>query len=363
MKAVVLAGGQEFGQCPLSRQLPRALWPLVDRPLIEHVLAALRKAGIGQMAISANGRTHTIAAHLAYRRTPDIAIHYSEDAMPRGAAGCIKDCQAWLGNDSFLVVHGASLLLDIDFEQLVVEHRKSGAVVTVAANTDNTGSGDSDHLDLKPAGLYVCQSDVFPFIKTRGYQDMKEQLIPRLTEAGLKVQAVPISGRIVPIINEEAYLNAMVDLLNNTQRRQAFVAHLPDRSPGIWIDPTAEVDPQSRVVGPVYVGPGARLAAQSVIIGPAVIGANCQVASEAVIHESILWHDAKVGRGAMVAQAVVAARATVNAGVEVQGSIVLDTTLSSAERQSLTSSTDLLPVELDGRGWWSRMWNGQSANA
>ena len=45
MKAVVLAGGQEFGQCPLSRQLPRALWPLVDRPIIEHVLATLRKDG------------------------------------------------------------------------------------------------------------------------------------------------------------------------------------------------------------------------------------------------------------------------------------------------------------------------------
>ena len=56
MKAVVLAGGQEFGQCPLSRQAPRALWPLADRPIIEHVLNALRAAGIGEMAISANGR-------------------------------------------------------------------------------------------------------------------------------------------------------------------------------------------------------------------------------------------------------------------------------------------------------------------
>src|SRR5438876_10607824 len=85
MKAVVLAGGQEFGQCPLSRQAPRALWPMIDRPIIESVLATLRDAGIGQMAISANGRTHTIAAHLGYNPTPDVTIHYSEDTMPRGA--------------------------------------------------------------------------------------------------------------------------------------------------------------------------------------------------------------------------------------------------------------------------------------
>ena len=53
-------------------------------PIIEHVLATLRKAGIGQMAISANGRTHTIAAKLGYNPAPDISVHYSEDAMPRG---------------------------------------------------------------------------------------------------------------------------------------------------------------------------------------------------------------------------------------------------------------------------------------
>ena len=68
MKAVVLAGGQEFGQCPLSRQAPRALWPLVDKPIIEHVLRALHKAGISEMIISANGRTHDIADRIGTHR-------------------------------------------------------------------------------------------------------------------------------------------------------------------------------------------------------------------------------------------------------------------------------------------------------
>src|SRR2546423_15568130 len=93
MKAVVLAGGQEFGQSPLSRQMPRALWPLVDRPIIQHVLGVLRQAGVGPMAIRAHGRKHTIAARLGYKPAPDIAIHYNEDAMPRGAAGRITGCQ------------------------------------------------------------------------------------------------------------------------------------------------------------------------------------------------------------------------------------------------------------------------------
>ena len=359
MKAVVLAGGQEFGQCPLSRQLPRALWPLVDKPIIEHVLAVLRRAGVGHMAISANGRTHTIAAKLGYNPAPDITIHYSEDSMPRGAAGCIKDCEAWLGNERFVVVHGASLLLDLDFAHLIEEHEKSGAALTIAATSDSPHPGGNDRLaELKPAGIYICEPSVFPHIKTVGYQDMKEQLIPCLTKEGLKVHAVKVSGRIVAIRNEESYLNSMVDLLNDPQHRKPFIDHLPSKLPGIWIDPTAFVDPNCRVIGPVYIGPGARLMADSVVIGPAVIGENCEIQSEAVVHESILWSESRIGRGALVEQAVVASKAVVAPGVEVRGSIVLDTALSSAERQSLSGSTDLSPAELSGERWWKRWWKG-----
>lgn len=311
------------------------------------------------MAISANGRTHTIAERLGYYLAPDVAIYYNEDSMPRGAAGCIKDCQDWLGNQTFIVVQGASLLLDIDLQFLIDEHRKNGATVTVAATADASPIGDIDRiLQLKPAGLYICEPDVFPYIKTKGYQDMKEQLIPRLAESGLRVQAVPIRGRIVPVRNEECYLNAMVDLLNDPQHRRQFVDHLPAKLPGLWIDPTAYVHPHARVIGPAYVGPGAKLMADAVVIGPAIIGANCEIGSEAVVHESILWSEGRVGAGAMVEQAVVASKAVVGPGVEVRGSIVLDTNLSTAERQSLSSSTDLTPGDLsDGRHWWQRLWD------
>jgi len=363
MKAVVLAGGQEFGQCPLSRQLPRALWPMIDRPIIENVLATLRDAGIGQMAISANGRTHTIAAKLGYNPTPDVTIHYSEDTMPRGAAGCIKDCEAWIGEERFLVCQGTSLYLGVDFAHLLEEHKKSGAAVTVAATVE-PGSNDLDRqMQLKPAGLYVCEPSVFPFIKTKGYQDMKEQLIPKLTEKGLKVQAVPLTGKVLSVRNEEWYLNAMVDLLNDPTYRKGFVEHLPSKLPGIWIHPSAYVHPQARVIGPAYIGPGAKVLADAVVIGPAVIGENCEIAPDAVVHESILWNDSRVGRGALVEQAVVAARAAVAPNVEVRGSIVLDTALSSAERTSLSGSTDLSPHELSGERWWKRLWKGLKPRA
>jgi mannose-1-phosphate guanylyltransferase len=118
------------------------------------------------------------------------------------------------------------------------------------------------------------------------------------------------------------------------------------------------VHPQARVIGPVYIGAGTKVLADAVIIGPAVIGENCEIAGDAVVHESILWNESRVGRGAMVEQAVVAQKAVVAPNVEVRGSIVLDTALSSAERTSLSGSSDLSPQELTGQRWWSRLWRG-----
>src|SRR4051812_18279418 len=355
MKAVVLAGGQEFGQCPLSRQAPRALWPLADRPIIEQVLASLRQAGIGEMAISANGRTHDIMDSLGHHPSPDVTIHYNEDCLPRGAAGCIKDCEEWLGNETFIVVHGACLLLNVDFTHLVAEHKQSGATMTVAATSDDD---ESSRLALKPTGIYICEPEILKHIKKRGYQDMKEQLIPRLVESGLKVRAVPIHGRVIHIRNEECYLNAMVEIMDDAGLREQFMSRLTFKVPTVWIDPTAYIHPTARIVGPAYIGPRAKVLADAVVIGPAIIGAECEIESDGVVHESILWHGAKVGHGAMVEQTVMAADAVVSPGVEVRGSIVVETNLSAAERQSLSGSMDLFPAEASGpRRWWRRIWN------
>jgi mannose-1-phosphate guanylyltransferase/phosphomannomutase len=371
MKAVVLAGGQEFGQSPLSRQTPRALWPLLDRPILEHVLEQLRRAGIGQMAISANGRTHDIKDRLGLHPSPDITVHYSEDPLPRGVAGCLKDCQKWLGDDTFIVVSGACLLLGLDFEHLVDEHRRSGAALTLAADAEGEDA-PAGRLPqaLKPTGIYVCEPAILSHVKPRGYQDMKEQLIPRLIAARLGVRPAPIRGCVIPLRNEECYLNALLRLLDDEETRVTLTGHLVGPGPGIWIHPTAQIDPTARIVGPVYVGPDAKVSADSVIIGPAVIGARCEVGADATVHESVLWPGACVGAGATVEQTVMASDAVVGAGAGVRGAIVIESSLSAAERLNLSGSMALTsgaerspepdgPVNGNGGSsrWWTRVWS------
>jgi NDP-sugar pyrophosphorylase family protein len=129
--------------------------------------------------------------------------------------------------------------------------------------------------------------------------------------------------------------------------------------PGLWIDPTAEIDPTARIVGPVYVGPGARIGADAVVIGPVIIGPGVEIGADAVVNGSILWRSAKVGNGALVEQTVMAANSMVAGGVEVRGAIVVEQNLSSAERQSLGGSMDFGSADIPVKErWWRRVWSG-----
>ena len=98
--------------------------------------------------------------------------------------------------------------------------------------------------------------------------------------------------------------------------------------------------------------------ADAVVIGPAIVGPECEIERDGIVHESIMWRGAKVRQGAMVEQTVMAADAVVSPGIEVRGSIVVETNLSAAERQSLSGSMDLAPADLSvPRRWWRRIWN------
>ena len=53
--AIVLAGVHDWGSCVLNKAIVRPLAPLANRAVVEHVLDALRHAGVKRAAICCNG--------------------------------------------------------------------------------------------------------------------------------------------------------------------------------------------------------------------------------------------------------------------------------------------------------------------
>src|SRR6266705_2711535 len=109
VEGIILAGQYHWSGSEFEELRPRPLLPVAGRPLIEHVLQWLQFGGVERATVCANGSTHALRRHLADGKRMSIDLHYFEDDVPRGAAGCVKDAASVRDARTLVVADGTSI--------------------------------------------------------------------------------------------------------------------------------------------------------------------------------------------------------------------------------------------------------------
>jgi len=296
MYAVVLAGGVRSGLEVPGSGLPRALWPFPNQPLISHVLSFLAKSGCEKIAICANGKTRLIASELSSGSKPWLNLHYSEDPLPRGPAGCLRDLQDWLGEETFVAIQ-ATASYDFDLAAMLEEHKRSGAAITVGAR-----QCPDDHDVLEPAGVYLVEPRALALIQPVGFQDFKEQFLPKVIAAGMKVHCHTLRGQATLIHSAGHYLSAIREAI--LRAAENLPAGYVLKAPGVVVHESAKIDPTARLSAPVWIDAGAEIGPGAVLAGPVVVGPNSKVGAGAVVHRTVVMKDGEIGSGAQVYSAI-----------------------------------------------------------
>jgi mannose-1-phosphate guanylyltransferase len=296
ISAVVLAGTHHWSGSSFERLAPRPLVPVALAPLISYPLRWLRKGGLTRVTVCANGTTRLIEAEIGDGRGLDMEIGYYKDATPRGAAGCVRDAGLLAGSHTLVVADGTAVPT-MDLGALLDSHHASGAAVTAVVQRDRSASGRPT-----PAGIYVFDGRALAHIAETGFQDIKENLIPRLHRAGERVIAHETEGLCPHVFNAQTYLAVNQWMLQRLSR---------DDAAGPLVHSSARVEAGARLVGPVQLGPGARVEAGATIVGPSSLGADCVVGPGALVARSVLWSRCMVGEGSVVHGCVVGSDALV----------------------------------------------------
>jgi NDP-sugar pyrophosphorylase family protein len=302
MNAVVLAGGVRSGLEVPGSGLPRALWPFPSEPLISHVLRFLQKQGCERIAVCANGKTKMIAAELAGSATPWMDLHYSEDRLPRGPAGCLRDLQEWLGDETFVALQGTAHY-DFDLQSMADEHRKSGAAITVGARIC---SDDPDLLE--PVGVYLVEPRALHLIQSVGFQDFKEQFLPKVIAAGMTVRCHTLHGKATLIHSPSHYLAAIGEAIHRAAEK------LPEgftkRAPGVIAHCSATIHPTVRLTGPVWIDANVTIEEHAVIAGPVILAEGSCVGGHALVHKAVAMKGCVIAVAAEAVSMVVGPRKT-----------------------------------------------------
>ncbi len=300
---IVLAGVQSWGESPLERVCSRPLLPVAGRPLIWYVLQWLRQRSVLRATICAN--SDTPAFNRCIGRGDELGMHldYYEDVMPRGPAGCMRDAAAYSEADTFVVVDG-TIVTQVDLDAILQAHRNMGVDLTVAVTAAGHGSGTAGP-GLEPVGIYVVSRQALAFISQKGYQDIKEMLIPGLHREGRGVVPFIVpEGSSLRITGTASYL-----AINGWVAEQMTLHGDPPagyrRYGDACIHDSADVASTVCLAGPVVVGPGCKVASNATIIGPTTIGSASRIEEDAVIRQAAIWSRCRVGAAAIIDRSVI----------------------------------------------------------
>jgi dTDP-glucose pyrophosphorylase/CBS domain-containing protein len=226
IQAVIMAGGYGTRLSPLTKDVPKPMLPVGDRPLMEHTVEQLKRVGIKNVSITTHYLTEQISKYFGDGSEFGIEIKYIKEEHPLGTAGALGLMEA--PDEPLLVING-DILTRVDFRAMLDFHRKHGADLTVGVRQyemevpygvlDCEGpnvvrlSEKPRHSFLVNAGVYLLDSSVHGYVPHQEHFNMTD-LIDRLLEENRKVVSFPILEYWLDIGHPRDYEQAQEDVEN-----------------------------------------------------------------------------------------------------------------------------------------------------
>jgi mannose-1-phosphate guanylyltransferase/phosphomannomutase len=307
-----MAGGEGTRLRPLTANSPKPLLPVVNRPIMEHVLRLLKRHGFDETVVTVQFLAAMVRTYFGDGDELGMHLSYATEATPLGTAGSVKNAEAALRHEQFLVISGDALT-DIDLSALVAVHRKRGALATVALKsvpnplefgiviTEEDGritrflekpTWGQVFSDTVNTGIYVMEPEVLDHVPPGEPVDWSGDVFPRLVAAGAPVYGHVMSGYWEDVGTIATFQRVQADVLN----RQVDVEIGGfEVSPGVWIGEDAEVHPEAVLKGPLVVGDYSKVEAGAELREFTVVGSNVLVRQGAFLHRAIVGDNALIG--------------------------------------------------------------------
>jgi len=355
---IVLAGGEGKRLAPLTQDRAKPAVPFGGNyRLIDFVLSNLVNADIRQIAVLTQYKSHSLDRHITTTwRLSQMLGNYitpvpaQQRLGPRwytGSADAILQSLNLIydARPDIVVVFGADHVYRMDPAQMIDQHLRTGAGVTIAGlrvprheatefgvidadadgrvrgflekPADPPGLPDSPEESFASMGNYVFTTDaLLEALRKDGedehsVHDMGGSIMPMFADAG-DAWVYDFSTNVVPGATErdhgywrdvgtiDSYFDAHMDLVSVTPVFNLYNDRWPIRTASAPLPPAKFVEggiAQDSIVGSGTIISGA-------IVRRSVISPNVLVQAGAEVSDSVVLPGARIGRGAVIEEAV-----------------------------------------------------------
>lgn len=366
MKAIIMAGGEGSRLRPLTCGRPKPMVPVLNRPVMAHIIELLRKHGITDIGVTLQYMPEAIRDHFASGAEYGVHLQYFVEETPLGTAGSVKNAADFL-DDTFLVISGDALT-DLDLTQAVEFHKKQGALATLVLTRVDcpleygvviTGAdGRITQFLEKPGwsevfsdtvntGIYVLEPEVLTYFAASQKFDFSQDLFPLLLRNKQPLFGLALSGYWCDIGNLQQYLEAHYDALSGKVNIKMPGTEI---MPRVWVEDGAVIEAGAAVTGPALIGAHSWLGDEARVEPYTVLGHGCLVQERASIKRSVLWSNVFIGKNAALRGSIVGSRVRVHANAGVYEGAVVGEDSVIQENSMLKPDVKLWPHKLVENG-------------
>jgi mannose-1-phosphate guanylyltransferase/phosphomannomutase len=340
VKAVVMAGGEGSRLRPLTSRRPKPLAPVVNKPVMEHIVDLLRRYGVTEIVATLHYLADEIESYFGDGSSFGVSMNYVVEDTPLGTAGAVKLAEDLLGNEPFLVISGDALT-DLNLDALVADHVRTKAAATITLQrvtnplefgvviTDEESritrflekpSWGEIFSDTINTGIYVLDPIVLSYMERGKAYDFSRDIFPRLLHEGKVVSGYITTDYWTDIGNLQQYQQANYDALAGKVR-----VDIPgtQTQPGIWMGEGCRIDPGAQLVAPVALGRNVVVEDGATLGSDTVVGNSTIVAKHAVVQRTVAWADCYFGESSKLDGCTVADRNIIKQHVTVGNGTVI----------------------------------------
>jgi glucose-1-phosphate thymidylyltransferase len=259
-KALILSGDPRDGQrpWPTAPALPRALFPLANRPILLHGVESLRRSGVLEATILvAPGSGDVIERVLGNGRRYGVALTYAAWEPQGGLRGALTAGRSFVGDEPVLVQR-ADAVLSGRLTQHIATFARDG-LDALTLRLAGSGAAPDGHPDPNPGHLLSPRAVT-----------MLAEPGPLLLD-GSPMASVRARGGLVRVEDIEGLLPGHGDHESLLAANRAMLERLDDD--GVTLDLDGD---GTRVQGPVVVHPTASVV-RSTLRGPLIVGPHASI--------------------------------------------------------------------------------------
>ncbi|MDO8358280.1 MAG: nucleotidyltransferase family protein [Nitrospirota bacterium] len=220
---IIMAGGLGTRLKELTRNTPKPMLPVGNKPLLETIIDRFAEQGYRNIWLAVNYHADQIEAYFGNGAKFGANIRYLRETMRMGTAGALSLLPP---PEKPILVSNADLLTKVDYSQLLDRHIETSAVATMAvreheyripfgvvhAKDDRIGSLEEKpiHRVIVNAGIYVLSPPAVARIPKQTFLDMPEHFAS-LIEDGQSVRCHHVEDYWLDIGRREDLQQALID--------------------------------------------------------------------------------------------------------------------------------------------------------